>query len=499
MIIVDNKDKTAMEDAVKDKKNLIFRSGDLSDSHTLEMVSVETARNIIINAATDFEVVRIMLSLSNYLEDHDAYMNGKMPSIVALMHDEKCQNAAKIAAGVHHGYDNDEEGIYEKRVQLMGFDHVLAHLFAQSCRQPGLSYVISELFDFDGCEVYIENKLKDGTSMDSVFTGKSLKEINQLLKNGIGIGFRKGQSILINPDPDEIKFESGNYLLHFAEDDNELLIDTNAEQKLIGTASEKKEEKLDHFKFLILGWSDPVPEIIENIDQYASNDSIVTIVAENVDESGINLKNVKLSTYKANPYDIESTIKALEEHPDITNIIIMCDPDRDKVTADQMSTILLLNIREYLKDKKLDKKVNVTTEMHLAQDQKLLNLNAHNDFIVGSEIACKMLVQVSRNTELSTVFAELLSDEGSEFYLKPFTDYVDVTKPFNFNFIQKTAAEKAEKDNPEIVLGWVKLAKSADGVTTHILPDNEKRNEIFRLQSDRDSFDDYRLIVIAKD
>ena len=43
-----------------------------------------------------------------------------------------------------------------------------------------------------------------------------------------------------------------------------------------------------------------------------------------------------------------------------------------------------------------------------------------------------MMCQVSENKDLSAVFEELISPEGSELYLKPVSEYVEPGVPLNF-------------------------------------------------------------------
>jgi len=510
ILIVDDKDKGKMEDSFKDRKNLIFRSGNPISENTLNMVSVEKARTIIINEPDDFEVIRVLLALTTYLKRCDAYLNEKMPVITVLMHDRDCISSAKIAAGIHHDFDDDEINPYEENIKILYVDGILAHLFAQACRQPGLSWVISEVCDYSGSEFYIEDKLADGKSVDETFGGKTLGDINQSLGQSIAIGVQRNGKIIINPNPYEFKFEKGDKLIHIAEDDNSMTADFGKASAVIGEqATAQRKAGDDRFNFLVLGWSNPMPKILSEIDLYSSKGSKVTLYTESPRAAVDKFNNINVAIEKRNPYQWSPIMDYLEanlvnctdESKKLTNIIIISDDTLDQNEADRKSTMMLLNIREYLKDKKLEGKVTVTTEMTQPQDQYLLAQANSNDFIVGSEIANRMLVQVANNPKLHKVFSELLSDEGSEFYLRPFDEYVDTTKPFNFNYIQRAAADKVKlgADKQEIVIGWMRIGNKQANTIIKLNPTGAEKNEVFKPLFGNDKYDSYKLIVVAMD
>jgi hypothetical protein len=55
-----------------------------------------------------------------------------------------------------------------------------------------------------------------------------------------------------------------------------------------------------------------------------------------------------------------------------------------------------------------------------------------------------MLAQASENEYLSSIFDDLLDEEGSEIYMRPVGDYVDLAKPVNFYTIAEAARQRGE-------------------------------------------------------
>jgi len=82
-----------------------------------------------------------------------------------------------------------------------------------------------------------------------------------------------------------------------------------------------------------------------------------------------------------------------------------------------------------------------------------------------------MMSQISENSDLLEVFSDLFDADGSEIYLKPMENYVDVRKPLNFYTLVEAARRRgecaigfrirAESDRPESAFGvYVNPSKS---------------------------------------
>jgi hypothetical protein len=85
----------------------------------------------------------------------------------------------------------------------------------------------------------------------------------------------------------------------------------------------------------------------------------------------------------------------------------------------------------------------------------LAEITQADDFIVSDALVSLMLAQVAENKQLNAVFADLFDPEGSEVYLKPAGDYVQLGVPVNFY----TVVEAARRRN-EVAIGYREKAKS---------------------------------------
>ncbi len=494
------------------RSKLIYRTGNVVNEKTLQMVSLESAKSIIINKNDDFEVIRILLAISRYFKrkDIDVHMTERMPNIVTLMHSEDNIRAAKVAVGLYDESGKTVKNPATNRIQIMYMEKILAHIFAQICRQPGLSWVLSEIFSYDNSELYIEDSCDGVSLMDMGFVGKSFRQISKELETSIALGIQKADGqILINPDYDETIFEKGDRLVHLALDDNEIKLksaDSKSEKYGKAVNSVSKEEEPYHI--IILGWSSAIKDIVIDINDFAMAGSTIKIVSDYENCEEVNkeifdsLENVQIEYVKQSPYHWEYVSDFLDKERDrsskdeqkITNILILCQDDVNSEEADRRTAVLLLNLRTYLNKYDNENTINVTSEINQIEDQMLLQSAEINDFVVGDEIANRIMVQVANNTDLYQVFQDLLNDDGSEFYLRDIKDYVDISSDFNFEFVSEAALEKHE-----IAIGWIHYDDNNQDVEVRLNPKCEPRYMDFKGGNEGYFGEKDKLIVLAED
>lgn len=157
--------KEKMEDAISshitDNKTtrIICRSGNLHEAYALERCSVETCKSVIVNMHNDAETVKVLLALAAYVKNKDL-TNSDLRFIVSLQNNQYIE-AANIAG--------------EGRAAIIYSKDAIARIISNTCRQHGLSQVLTELFNFTGNELYFE-KVPE-------LTGKSFKEATMSFGN----------------------------------------------------------------------------------------------------------------------------------------------------------------------------------------------------------------------------------------------------------------------------------------------------------------------------
>lgn len=490
VVVIEDLDKEEMDNRIKAhipdfyNTRIICRSGKLTQENLYETVALEEASSIIIRCTNDLMTLRIALAVGTYLRKY----RGSKPHITTMVNDTNSMNAVVSAL---EGFDT----------QVFYFDRWLARITAQACRQPGLSYVFTELFNYEDAEIYVEERDHSGKPLD--FTGMSFKDaIGQFTQSTL-IGVVRKDSIdgsdrmYIAPKPD-FEIQQGDKYIVVADDDNMVRIDPNevAKQKfdLDYKTAEYKNFDRQEMHLLILSWNKGLPEVLTNLDDFASEDSTAKIVAmreyKEIEQIKNQLKNIDIDfQFTRDLYD-KSYLEGLITD-DITNILLLCRDDLSKEDADAQTMMILLQLRGLIREGELrtGKKRNVviTSELNISDDQKLMQLTSVDDFIVGSEIANRIITQVANVPELKAVFEELLTADGADFYLRSISNYLCFNEGEDTIRIEFRDLVRICYEHGDIVIGWLSLD---DGEITYKCNPDKSQMHSFR-SSDK-------LIIISQ-
>jgi hypothetical protein len=121
------------------------------------------------------------------------------------------------------------------------------------------------------------------------------------------------------------------------------------------------------------------------------------------------------------------------------------------------------------------------------RNRELAEVTGADDFIVSDHLASLMMCQVSENRELSTVFEDLISPEGSELYLKPATDYVQPGVPLDFYTLVEAARRRGE-----VAVGYRLEGETGDPEASYGVHLNPDKSRLIKFD-ERD-----KLIVLAQ-
>ncbi len=172
IVILSEEEKEVVEQAVLENiaefktTRIICRTGNITDDYMLERCSLETCRSIIINQEEDFMTVKAILAINNYLKRFEGKIDP--PHMVATLKEQSNYDVAQIIA------DGNAE------IVLVG--DAFSRIIAQTCRQPGLSNVLIELFYYDGDELYFETAKE--------IAGKTFAQALNYYDKAVAFGFK---------------------------------------------------------------------------------------------------------------------------------------------------------------------------------------------------------------------------------------------------------------------------------------------------------------------
>jgi ion channel POLLUX/CASTOR len=474
IVVLADQDKVEMEDAIKerieDSKNtrIICRSGSAIDLNDLEIGSPHTARSIIIlseGSDPDTNVIKAVLAITNNPNRREEPYH-----IVTQIRDQQNMDVVKML------------GIRDTVQPILTTD-LIARVVAQTSRQSGLSVVYTELMDFGGDEIYF--------TQEPNLSGKTYGEALLAFETSTLMGIRKADgTIMMNP-PMDTRIQSDDHIFAIAEDDDKIQLSNLTriplEENLIlknGKASKPKPER-----GLILGWNRSGATIIRELDNYVAKGSELTVVSHMYDlNSQIQREVGKLKNQKLKVMEGDIRNRALLDQLQVTefdHVIVLAYSHLEAQEADAITLVTLLHLRDIAE--RDETPFSIISEMLDLRNRELAEAANVDDFIVSEHLISLMLAQLSENSELLGVFADIFDPEGAEIYLKPISDYVATEQPVNFYTVTEAARRRGET-----AIGYRLMSESHDadkayGVYTN---PNKSKKVLFKPED--------KLIVISE-
>jgi voltage-gated potassium channel Kch len=472
--ILAERDKVEMEEEIRarvddtKKTQIICRSGSPNDPADLEIVSSHTARSIIIlppeSGDADAAVIKTALALTNSPQRH-----AEPYKMVTQLKEERNLGVVQMIGRNDH------------LCAILTGD-IIARVTAQTSRQSGLSVVYTELLDFGGDEIYFKE--------EPALSGKTYGDGLLAYEDSALIGIQRADGTTqLNP-PVDTRFAPGDRVIAISADDDTIqlsgLNNPPAQTSLLHNAAKRSAAAPE--KTLLLGWNTSAPIILRELDHYVAKGSTVTIVAGRDFEAQVRacakLHNQKL-TFRAG----DTTDRALLDELEIAefdHVIALADTTLETQAADARTLITLLHLRDIAGQDSTP--FSIVSEMLDLRNRELAAVTNVDDFIVSDHLISLMTAQLSENVDLYGVFTDLFDPEGSETYLKPASDYVELGQPVNYYTVIEAARRRGET-----AFGYRLNAQARDASAQYGIRINPKKSTEVRF-SEGD-----KVIVLAEE
>ncbi len=459
VVVMGRRDKVEMENEIREKvrpagrTRIVCRTGDPIALSDLDILSLERSKTIIIlppegEEDPDVRVLKTLLAVTNHPDRRPGPYH-----IVTELRAPRNIEVARLIAG--------------EEVELVPVDNLIARVIAQTCRQSGLSAVYTELLDFAGDEIYFKE--------EPALVGKTYGEAISAYEDSavIGLCFRD-RGTRLNP-PMDTRIGQGDQVIAISEDDDAVRlsglegIPVVEEAIRLGRPAESRPEHT-----LILGWNRRVPMIVRELDAYVAPGSTVTVVADcpGAEEAIAACQNLHNETCRFRWGDTtdRQVLEALSPQ-EYAHVIVLCYSDLLSVQeADARTLITLLHLRDIAE--RVGKPFTIVSEMLDVRNRDLAEAARADDFIVSDRLVSLMLAQVSENKALNAVLGDIFDPEGSEIYLKPVEEYVQIGRPLNFYTLLEAARRRGET-----AIGYRLAAHAQDAARAYgvvINPDKSK-------------------------
>jgi voltage-gated potassium channel Kch len=439
IVVMGEHEKVAMEDDIRHKigktggVRIVFRHGNPMEMADLRLVSLDTARVIIVlspeSSNPDADVIKIVLAILN-----NPQRRVEPYHIVATIRREKNADVARVLG--------------RNEVKWIRQGEVISRIIAQTSRQSGLSVVYNELLDFGGDEMYFYQ--------EPSLVGKTFGQALLAAEHDVVIGLQKPVGgVQLNPGMDVV-IEPDDRLIVISKDDQDISFKkggiVSIDEALI-VPPRNDPAQPEHT--LILGWNWRGQKIIQELDKYVAPGSNLVVaanqdlVARSIDKDCEDLVNQQVC-YQI----IDTTERSALDGIGLENfdhVILLAYSDRLSVQqADALSLITLLHLRDIEDSQALD--FSIVTEMLDVRNRNLALSNRADDFIVSDRLISLLLAQVGESPELNEVFEDLLNPEGAELYLQPAFLYVQTGVELDFYTVTEAA-----RRHGEVAVGYRRL------------------------------------------
>ena len=393
VVVAEDMDRSEMEDAIRSNldipKNfrIICRTADIIDPVALEKLSIETCRTVIISPMDDTRTVKALLAVS------------------ARIHEAGC-DSVRVSALITGSQFRFLDALAEKHnITALHTNETISKIVAHSCTQRGISETFREVFNFEGSELFLVD-LRDAV-------GLSFAELVRRVARATPVGIFRGGEALLAPPADTV-LEPGDRLLVFSQEpDSARLLPAEADMVLPEFTVLAEEET----EAVILGCNETLPIILRELPENVTGVTLAGADYSPDDRAAIaavaNARGLTVRYYTGG-IDSEADLTALAKQAE--HIVILNDHDKDEEAADMEAMFLLLGLRD-IRSRGLAR-FNITAEMRREANQSLVIDEDHTDFVVANSMSSLFLAQLAESPELIGVFRELLSNEGTELYLK---------------------------------------------------------------------------------
>ena len=395
IVVVDDIDREEMEqdifENVKLPRNvrIVCRTADITDPLSIEKCSFETCKTVIISPADDLKTLKAVLAVSVLLEEKEV-ADMKVNAIISKDEYRFPSSLARVNS-----------------ISTLQANSIIGKMIAHSCTQTGISGAFRELFDFNGSEFY----LADIKGVEGLSFAELMVQLNNAIPAGV---FRDGR-ITLNPGADCILRDTDRILVLSEERNSARLVKNRSGLKLPEPADITEPD--DITGTVIFGYNETLPILLCELPENVLSVNLVLDEISEQEQEAIQViaseRKIALKYYQDMTHSEAGLLELarLSEH-----IVILNDYKKDPEEADMEVIFLLLNLRD-IRDR-YGLNYNITVEMQLEHNQKLVGYGDHTDFLVSTNLSSLILAQIAENPELLEVFHEILSNEGNELYLK---------------------------------------------------------------------------------
>nr|MBQ6242130.1 hypothetical protein [Lachnospiraceae bacterium] len=391
IVVAEKLERTDMEQAVRlnvkvpRRIHLTFIKADITNPHDLECCAIPRAKSLIYYVEDKGRAVKSLLAVSALLKGQETW-----PKMVVSFNSDSSVLPTNMLA--------------EKNIRTFHAGNVVARTIARAATQTGVFEAFMEIINFRGHEFYFE-KIPQ-------LEGRTFAQAALSCEGGVIAGFERNGAVFLSPAPETV-LEKDDEFVVFEEDQGRFrlaLTDPFLPPKPVQAP--------------------PLAEIPEVLI-IGINREITTVLRELPD----NIRTIRLAGLTPDeraallPEDPDTASEIVEDYRPVgrddvlmdmvqqaRHLILLSDDAKSPEEADTEVMIRIMKLRDIKKKYALP--FSITAEIRCENNRRLIHDESGDDFVVATDMSSMILAQVSEDPKRSTLFNELLAEEGSEIYLK---------------------------------------------------------------------------------
>ncbi|NNE74464.1 MAG: hypothetical protein HKN26_12425 [Acidimicrobiales bacterium] len=430
VVILANKDKEEMDEFLRvqipprkrgdtNRTKIVTRNGLASAPGDLRIVAPTEAKSIIVllpehdggDSPTDITVLKTVMAALLATPDNT------VPIVAEMTNDENKAITANL----------DPE-----RVTVVDAESTLAKIMVQCSRTEGLATVYNEVLSFRGAELYLTDEHNAA--------GVPFGSVGYHFADGVPLGLRRADEIMIRPDPD-FALADGDELILLAEDDSAIAwSETPVCTPTAGTIPDHRGQRTIEHE-LMIGWTPKSATIIREYADYLEAGSTIDVVTRNPDHDiadavaalDAELDCIAVRLTETNPHSGSSLGELALHHYD--NVLLLSQASPSGMIAEHTDTetlTILLRIREAMHGRAMvsagfaaapelggGPAGRLVSEVLDAHNEELLMQAGVKDVLISNRLVSSIIAQLSEEPTVQEIYDSLFAEEGSEIYLKP--------------------------------------------------------------------------------
>ena len=405
IVILSSKDKITMDKEIElnvripKKIKVITRSMDLLMLNSYNIIDLNKAKSIILlndsSANNDISMLKLLLMMDKIVK------SDQMPIVFEI---ENAQQHRILSPLMKPNY------------YPVLKENLFTQALVQITLQTGLTDVFNELFSFEGSEMYIYD-------IPSQFIGEPYSKLYMGLKNASVIGYydESGNTVL-NPRHSYLVKDTDKVIVIMKDDDELILFNQpwmNYNEYVI-----RREDLFSIENILILGWSESVPYIIEEICKYVSNDVSITIVDETIKKKRVDALlqtpvNYEIKSSKHYDFDVLNAI----DFASYDRVVIVSCEGYDAEESDTMAISSFIFVKNILSN--LEKRPLITLQIEVQKNRDLIESDLFSEFLISDSLISGIISQLSETVKVNDALTQLISADGNEIYFIPLSQILE--------------------------------------------------------------------------